>query len=25
VPLSTVAVGQRKVPREIYDLCAVFF
>src|SRR5665213_554880 len=24
-PLSTVAVGQRKVPREIYDLCAVFF
>jgi 6-phosphofructokinase 1 len=24
-PLSMVAVGQRKVPREIYDLCAVFF
>lgn len=24
-PLATVAVGQRKVPREIYDLCAVFF
>ncbi|HUY15949.1 MAG TPA: ATP-dependent 6-phosphofructokinase [Acidimicrobiales bacterium] len=24
-PLSTVAVGQRKVPRDIYDLCAVFF
>lgn len=24
-PLSVVAVGQRKVPREIYDLCAVFF
>jgi 6-phosphofructokinase 1 len=23
--LSTVAVGQRQVPREIYDLCAVFF
>jgi 6-phosphofructokinase len=23
--LSTVAVGQRTVPREIYDLCAVFF
>jgi 6-phosphofructokinase 1 len=24
-PLAMVAVGQRKVPREIYDLCAVFF
>lgn len=24
-PLSTVAVGQRKVPRELYDLCEVFF
>jgi 6-phosphofructokinase 1 len=23
--LSTVAVGQRQVPREIYDLCSVFF
>jgi 6-phosphofructokinase len=23
--LSTVAVGQRQVPREIYDLCAIFF
>jgi 6-phosphofructokinase 1 len=23
--LSTVAVGQRTVPREIYDLCAAFF
>jgi 6-phosphofructokinase 1 len=23
--LSVVAVGQRQVPREIYDLCAVFF
>jgi ATP-dependent phosphofructokinase / diphosphate-dependent phosphofructokinase len=23
--LSTVAVGQRKVPRELYDLCAAFF
>jgi 6-phosphofructokinase 1 len=23
--LSSVAVGQRKVPREIYDLCAAFF
>lgn len=23
--LSTVANGQRKVPREIYDLCAAFF
>ncbi|HUY42243.1 MAG TPA: ATP-dependent 6-phosphofructokinase [Acidimicrobiales bacterium] len=25
VPLSDVAPGQRQVPREIYDLCAVFF
>jgi len=25
VPLSVVAEGQRKVPREIYDLCALFF
>lgn len=25
VPLSVVAPGQRQVPREIYDLCAVFF
>jgi 6-phosphofructokinase 1 len=25
VPLSTVAEGQRKVPREIYELCALFF
>lgn len=24
-PLATVAGGQRKVPREIYDLCAIFF
>jgi 6-phosphofructokinase 1 len=24
-PLSTVATGQRKVPRELYDLCAAFF
>lgn len=23
--LATVAVGQRKVPREFYDLCSVFF
>jgi hypothetical protein len=23
--LSSVAIGQRKVPREIYDLCAAFF
>jgi 6-phosphofructokinase 1 len=23
-PLSTVAAGQRKVPRDIYELCAVF-
>jgi 6-phosphofructokinase len=23
--LSVVAVGQRQVPREIYDLCAAFF
>ena len=25
VPLSTVAHGQRRVPREFYDLCAAFF
>ena len=25
VPLAVVAEGQRKVPREIYDLCALFF
>jgi 6-phosphofructokinase 1 len=25
VPLSTVTAGKRKVPREIYDLCSVFF
>ena len=24
-PLTTVTVGQRQVPRELYDLCAVFF
>jgi 6-phosphofructokinase 1 len=24
-PLSTVTVGKRKVPREIYDLCRAFF
>jgi hypothetical protein len=24
-PLSMVATGQRKVPRELYDLCAAFF
>jgi 6-phosphofructokinase 1 len=24
-PLSTVAVGQRHVPRELYELCAAFF
>ncbi len=24
-PLSVVATGQRKVPRELYDLCAAFF
>lgn len=24
-PLSAVTTGKRKVPREIYDLCAVFF
>ncbi|NNN01850.1 MAG: ATP-dependent 6-phosphofructokinase [Acidimicrobiaceae bacterium] len=24
-PLATVAEGQRKVPREIFDLCALFF
>ncbi len=23
--LSTVTTGRRQVPREIYDLCAVFF
>jgi 6-phosphofructokinase 1 len=25
VPLSTVASGQRQVPRDLYDLCAAFF
>ena len=25
VPLSEVAGGQRKLPREIYDLCSIFF
>ncbi len=25
VPLATVAEGKRKVPREIYDLCSIFF
>ncbi|HUY43995.1 MAG TPA: ATP-dependent 6-phosphofructokinase [Acidimicrobiales bacterium] len=25
VPLSDVTPGQRQVPRELYDLCAVFF
>lgn len=25
VPLNVVAEGQRRVPREIYDLCALFF
>jgi len=24
-PLATVASGQRRVPRELYDLCAIFF
>lgn len=24
-PLATVAHGQRQVPREIYDLCSIFF
>jgi 6-phosphofructokinase 1 len=24
-PLASVATGQRKVPRELYDLCAAFF
>jgi len=24
-PLAAVATGQRQVPRELYDLCAVFF
>lgn len=24
-PLTTVATGQREVPRELYDLCAAFF
>ena len=24
-PLAAVATGQRRVPRELYDLCAVFF
>lgn len=25
VPISSVATGKRKVPREIYDLCTTFF
>ncbi|MDE3139548.1 MAG: 6-phosphofructokinase, partial [Acidobacteriota bacterium] len=24
-PLSTVAHGQRQVPRDIYELCSAFF
>jgi hypothetical protein len=24
-PLASVIGGQRKVPREIYELCSVFF